>query len=409
MGRFGLASTDGSATLGKTGHGRNGVAGKRANGTGSVGQRSDGRWWARYTDHDREGHPVRRVAYGRTRREVEDKLIEMLRDRNLALVSARRGRGPTVGEYAERWLTTRTTALRPGTAKRYGELVRQHIVPTLGRVPLARLEIARVNDLLAAKLADGLAPRTVHHIRAVLRTMLNAALREGLTPRNVAALADPPRVPQAERVTLTPEQAQRLIEVAQHERDGALWVLALTTGARQGELLGLRWTDYEPTSGALQIAHSLQRVRGELVLTETKTARSRRTVVLPAVAREALTRQRSAQAADQLRAGRAWRNDLGLIFTTPAGRPRDGTVISHQFRSRCPAFGLPTMTFHDLRHSAASLLAAAGVQPRDVQAQLGHSNVLTTLQTYTHVAPSGGALIARVMDAILSDAPGRPG
>ncbi|MHB8322993.1 MAG: tyrosine-type recombinase/integrase [Candidatus Dormibacteria bacterium] len=378
------------------------MAGKRANGTGSVGQRADGRWWARYTARDHDGHAIRRVVYGRTRREAEDKLIGLLRDRNLALVAARRGRGVTVAEYAERWLTTRAAGLRPATARSYGELIRHHVIPALGRVPLARLEIAQVNDLLGAKLAAGLAPRTVHHVRAVLRTMLNAALREGLTPRNVAALADPPRVPQVERVTLTPEQAQRLVEVAHQERDGALWVLALTTGARQGELLALRWPDYDQGSGVVRIAHNLQRVAGELVLAETKTALSRRTVVLPAAARDALARQRSTQAADQLRAGRTWANELGLIFTTPAGRPRDGTVISHQFRLRCRALGLPSMTFHDLRHSAASLLAVAGVQPRDVQAQLGHSNVLTTLQTYTHVATGSGALIAGVMDTILA-------
>lgn len=378
------------------------MAGKRANGTGSIGRRADGRWWARYTARDPEGRPIRRVVYGRTRREAENKLIELLRDRNLALVAVRRGRGPTVGEYAERWLATRSAGLRPATAKRYGELIRQHVVPTLGRTPIARLEIAQVNDLLAAKLREGLAPRSVHHIRAVLRTMLNAALREGLAHRNVAALADPPRTPQVERVTLTPEQAQRLVEVSARERDGALWVLALTTGARQGELLALRWADYDVATGALRITHSLSRVDGELILAETKTARSRRTVVLPAAAREALARQHSAQAADQLRAGRAWGNDLGLIFTTPAGRPRDGTVVSHQFRTRCQGLGLPSMTFHDLRHSAASLLAGAGVQPRDVQAQLGHSNVLTTLQTYTHVAPGGGALIAGALDAILA-------
>lgn len=382
------------------------VAGKRANGTGSVSQRADGRWWARYTARDHDGHPIRKVLYGRTRRDVEDKLIGLLRDRNLALVAARRGRGATVGEYAERWLTTRSDGLRPQTVKRYSELIRQHVIPELGRVPLARLEIPQVNDLLAAKLKEGLAPRTVHHVRAVLRTMLNAALREGLTPRNVASLSDSPRIAQVERVTLTPEQAQRLVEVAHQERDGALWVLALTTGGRQGELLGLRWSDYEPATGALRIAHSLQRVEGALILSETKTATSRRTVVLPAAARDALARQRSAQAADQLRAGRAWANELGLIFTTPAGRPRDGTVISHQFRLRCQALGLPSMTFHALRHSAASLLAVAGVQPRDVQAQLGHSSVLTTLQTYTHVASGSGALIAGVMDAILAGGAG---
>lgn len=385
------------------------MAGKRANGSGSIGRRADGRWWARYTVRTQEGQAVRRVCYGRTRREVEEKLVELLRARNLGLVATRRGRGPTVGEYAERWLAIRPAGLRPATAKRYSELIRGHVVPTMGRSALARLDIAQVNDLLAAKLSEGLSPRTVHHIRAVLRTMLNAALREGLAQRNVAALADPPRVPQVERAFLTRQQAQRLIAAASEERDGPLWVLALTTGARQGELLGLRWDGYDASAGTLRIVHSLHRVAGQLVLAETKTARSRRALVLPSAARAALARQRSTQAADQLRAGRAWANELGLIFTTPAGRPRDGTVVSHQFKLRCQALGLPSLRFHDLRHSAASLLAGAGVQPRDVQAQLGHSNVLTTLQTYTHVTTEAGALIAGAMDEIFADGQAGPG
>jgi integrase len=151
-----------------------------------------------------------------------------------------------------------------------------------------------------------------------------------------------------------------------------------------------------------EISHSLHRVNGELLLTETKTPLSRRTVVLPAVAREALDHQRSAQATDRLRIGPQWGNELGLIFTSPYGLPRDGTTVSHQFKRRSRALGLPELCFHDLRHSAASLLAVAGVQPRDVQAQLGHANILTTLGIYTHVAPGAGAAIAGVMDALLT-------
>lgn len=379
------------------------MAGKRANGAGTIGKRSDGRWWARYTARDREGRPVRRVLYGKTRREVEDALIEALRARNLALVSARRGRGVTIAEYAGRWLTIHSASLRPWTARRYGELLNQHVIPSLGRVPLARLEIAQVNDLLAAKLAAGLAPRTVHHIRAVLRTMCSAAVREGLAPRNVAALADPPRVQTKERTTLNPEQARQLADVAKDERDGPLWILALTTGARQGELLALRWADCDLGRRALRITHSLHRVDGQLALAETKTPRSRRTVGLPVIALEALGRQRSTQAEEQLRAGQRWANELGLVFTTPTGQPRDGTQVTYQFRARCAkVLGLPKLRFHDLRHSAASLLAHAGVQPRDVQAQLGHSNVLTTLGVYTHVPEGGGARIAGVMDSLMT-------
>jgi len=385
------------------------MAGKRANGAGSVGRHPDGRWWARYTTHDAEGRPVRKAVYGQTRRQVEDQLVALLRDRNLGLVSARRGRGPTVAAYADRWLTTRVSSLRPWTAQRYEELLRLHVCPTLGRVPLARLEIAAVNDLLAAKRAAGLAPRTVHHVRAVLRTLLNAALREGVVTRNVAAWSDPPRVPHVERVTLAPAQAQRLVEAAHTERDGTIWTLALATGARQGELLGLTWDDYDEAARTLRIRHALNRVDGLLTLVDTKTPSSRRVVVVAPVVAEALARQRTAQAADQLRAGPRWRNARGLIFTTTLGAPRDGTVVSHQLRLRCRALGLPLVRFHDLRHTTATLLSGAGVQPRDVQAALGHANITTTLAIYTGVTPGGAGLVVAAMEAILTGTPARSG
>ncbi len=385
------------------------MAGKRANGMGSVGRRSDGRWEGRYSIRDADGRLVRRHVYGRTRREVEDRLVELLQDRNLGLVATRRGRGPTVAAYADRWLTTRASGLRPWTARRYAELLRLHVVPTLGHVPLARLDIAAVNDLLAAKRAAGLAPRTVHHVRAVLRTMLNAALREGVVHRNVAALADPPRVPHVERVTLTPDQARELVEAAEAERDGALWIVALATGARQGELLGLSWADYDEATRTLRIRHALHRVEGQLTLVETKTARSRRVVGVPPVAAEALARQRAAQAGDQLRTGPRWANARDLIFTTTLGEPRDGTVVTHKLQLRCRELGLPGLRFHDLRHTAATLLSGAGVQPRDVQAALGHANITTTLAVYTGVTPGGGALVASAMEAILTGTPARSG
>lgn len=381
------------------------MAGKNANGSGTVGKLKDGRWQARYVVKDANGQPVRRALYGRTRADAEAKLVAVLRDRNLGLISARRGRGPTLGEYAERWLPIHSMGLRPLTATRLDRLIRRHVLPSLGPLPLGRLEIAQVNDLLAAKLRAGFAPGTVRNIRAGLRTMLNSAVREGFVVRNAAALSDAPRMTQVDRVTLSPEQARTLVEAARTHRDGALWVLALSTGARQGELLALRWSDYEVDTGRIRIAHSLQRIDGKVVLAETKTNRSRRTVVLPGVAREALARQRAAQAVDRLRAGEGWRDDFGLVFTTVRGLPRDGSAILRGFKSECRALGLPPLSFHDLRHSAASLLALAGVQPRDVQSLLGHANVYLTLQTYTAVSPGSSAAIAGVMDAILSQPP----
>ena len=376
------------------------MAGRRANGSGTVGKLPDGRWQGRYTAHDGDGRALRRAVYGRTRREAEDRLIDAVRDRNHQAIMYTRGRGPTLASYLEGWLAGAAVRCRPRTVERYRGLLRQHVIPALGTVPLARLEVRQVNALLAAKLADGHAPRSVHHLRAVLRAALSAAVREGLVTRNVAQLADPLRVPEREPTVLTTSQARRLIAAAATERDGQLWVLALATGARQGELLGLHWDDYNPEQSELQIARTLQRVRGAWVFGEPKTTRSHRTLLLPPVAVAALARQRTQQLTDRLSAGPAWQDSDGLIFTTATGSPREGTHVTKVFQRSCAALGLPRVRFHDLRHTTATVLAAAGVPVRDVQDQLGHSTVLTTLATYVHVVPEARRALADTIDSI---------
>jgi len=377
------------------------VAGRRANGSGTVGKLSDGRWQGRYTAHDGDGRPLRRAVYGKTRREAEDRLIDALRARNHQAIMYTRGRGPTVASYLEGWLTGAAVRCRPRTVERYRGLLQQHVIPALGTVPIARLEVRQVNALLAAKLAEGHAPRSVHHLRAVLRAALSAAVREGVLTRNVAALADPPRVPEREPTILTASQARRLIAATATERDGQLWVLALATGARQGELLGLRWDDYDPQSSELRIARTLQRVRGAWVIGEPKTTRSHRTLLLPPVAITALAQQRAQQLTERLAAGPEWQDGDGLIFTTATGSPREGTHVTKVFQRTCIAMGLPRIRFHDLRHTTATVLAAAGIPVRDVQDQLGHSTVLTTLGTYIHVVPEARRAVADALDAVL--------
>lgn len=378
------------------------MAGRRANGRGTVARLPDGRWQGRYTVHDGDGRALRRAVYGKTKREAEDRLIDVLRDRNHQAIMFTRGRGPTVASYLEGWLTGVAVRCRPRTFERYRGLLRHHVIPALGAVPLTRLEVRQVNSLLAAKLAEGQAPQSVHHLRAVLRAALSAAVREGLVTRNVAALADPPRVPERVATVLTAAQARQLVAAAATARDGPLWVLALATGARQGELLGLRWDDYSPETKELRISRTLQRLRGEWVVGETKTARSRRTLILPPVAVAALTRQRTQQLTDRLSAGPGWQDSGGLIFTTATGAPREGTHVTKVFQRSCAEIGLPRVRFHDLRHTTATVLAAAGIPVRDVQDQLGHSTVLTTLRTYVHAVPEAQRIVASTLDGILT-------
>ncbi|MGH9104935.1 MAG: tyrosine-type recombinase/integrase, partial [Acidimicrobiales bacterium] len=148
--------------------------------------------------------------------------------------------------------------------------------------------------------------------------------------------------------------------------------------------------------------HTLQWARGAWVMAETKTQRSRRTLPLPGLGAAALDRQRAQQAAERLRVGSRWADSWGLIFTTPTGQPRLGTAVTRHFQRQCAGLGLPPMRFHDLRHTAATFLAGAGLPARDVQEHLGHSSVVTTLGIYTHVVAEAGRVVADTLDAILA-------
>jgi integrase len=219
--------------------------------------------------------------------------------------------------------------------------------------------------------------------------------------RNVVSLSDSIPVPRAATASLTPEQARLLVESAQEAREGPLWILALATGLRQSEALGLTWTDVDLDARTLRVERVLERVRDEYVLAEPKTQLSRRTLVLPAVAVEALTRQKAGQAAERLLAGRRWTGKWELVFTTTTGAPIDGVSLTKRFQRHLAELGLPRIRFHDLRHSAASLLAASGAGPADVMGLLGHSNVATTMNVYTHGLSAAQQAMAAEMDRVL--------
>jgi integrase len=240
---------------------------KRGNNEGTISKRSDGRWQARLTQENGR----RKYFYARTRQEVARLLTTGLRDRDRGLPVV--GEKQTVGEYLTHWLATSKHRVKPRTHQRYGELLRVHAVPALGKVPLARLTPQQVQALYTTKLNEGLSQTTVRHLHAVLRTAISHAERQGLVPRNVVALTNPPRMRRPEMRTLTAEQAQTLLAAAQGNRLAALYVLALTTGMRQGELLALRWRDVDLDSATLRVTATLQTTQKGLMF-----AKPRRTV-----------------------------------------------------------------------------------------------------------------------------------
>jgi integrase len=204
-----------------------------------------------------------------------------------------------------------------------------------------------------------------------------------------------------EVVSLSPAQTRTFLEAAQGDRFESLYVLALTTGMRLGELLGLRWQDVDLAAHMLQVRHTLLRLRDGLQLTEPKTARSRRRVALGASAVDSLRLHRSRQAAARLRLGQVW-EDNDLVFANEIGKPVEaGNLLRRSFWPLLAKAELPRIRFHDLRHTAATLLLQQGVHPKVVSELLGHSSIGLTLDTYSHVLPDMQQQAVAAMDRLL--------
>ncbi len=364
---------------------------RRGHGDGTIFQRKNGTWVAEISLGPGAG---RRTFYGKQRREVQERLTAALREHQLGLSA--KGKRVTTGQALTTWLDQiARPKVRPSTFTRYRGLVELHLVPSIGRIPLEKLTPRDVQAMLNAKAAGGMAPRSVHHLRAVLRTALNQAVRWGDVPRNVAALTDPPRVEEKPVAVLDAAQAAQLLAAVAGEPLEALYTVALALGLRQGEALALRWQDIDLEGRQLHVRHGLQRIDGKLQLVETKTARSGRSITMPAAVVAALRQHQLRQVKADLRI------DGGFVFAHSDGSPLDGSVVTHQFQKLLKRAGMPRMRFHDLRHGCASLLLAQGISARVVMETLGHSTITTTMNIYGHVMPSLRQEAADAMDRVL--------
>ena len=359
------------------------MAKRRGNSEGSITQRADGRWMARLSLPD----GTRKAVYGKTKAEAIKRLQAAQRTiaQGLPLGNERE----TVAAWLKTWLTAAEGRTRPRTAQRYQQIVRLHLTPRLGHIRLTWLTPADVERAMREAAEAGQSPQSVAHHRAVLRSALNAAMKHGLVGRNVAALADAPHIPEREYEATTPTKARAIFQAVKGDRLEAFVTIALACGLREGEALGARWNDVNLDDGTLSIQRTLQRIHGEWQFLEPKTKRSRRTISLPAPVVQALREHRARQIAERLLGGPAWDSERWghLVFTNEVGGPLDRSTVLHHFHRVLTRAGLPKMRVHDLRHGAASLMAALGVPPRVAMEVLGHSQIATTMNRYTHVAP----------------------
>lgn len=397
--------------------------GKRGQNEGSIVQRKDGLYMARLTIPAADsptGKAQRKTFYGSTAAEARAKLREAQRklEDDLPVTTNR----VLLKTYLKQWLEE---SVRPSVAPRtydsYASLIKNHIEPAIGSHALGRLTADHVQRMMNAQLKSGLSPRTVQYTQAVLRKALSQAMKRGKVSRNVATLVDPPKSVHHDPTFLTPEDAQRLLDTVKEDRLQALYTVALSIGLRQGEALGLSWNDIDLVTGRVTVRRQLQRLAKPtpaesvpdekkpkltaLVLSEPKTAASRRTIPLPRLAVDQLIAHRAMQDVERQAFGERWTKwggYGGLVFCTPLGTPVEATNLTRQFKAHLKTAGIPeTLRWHDLRHSCATLMLAAGVNSRVVMETLGHSQISMTMNVYAHALPDAKQDAADRMDRLL--------
>ncbi|AKX94603.1 putative prophage phiRv2 integrase [Moorella thermoacetica] len=373
---------------------------RRGHGEGTVYQRPDGRWTAQITvGIDHEGKQRRLTLYGKSKKEVLEKLTQALyQQQNGGFIEPSK---ITVEQWLNRWLTDYAKPhLRQSTWESYETVLRLHVIPTLGSIPLKKLQPADIQRLYASKLESGLSPTRVRYIHVVLHEAMSQARESGLLLQNPTEAAKPPRHPKKKVQPLNPEQVKRFLETAKQDPLYPAFLLALGTGLRRGEILGLRWQDLDLQKGILQVRQSLIRTREGLKFEEPKTEKSRRQIPLPPSVVAALKRHKAWVNQNKLILGPDY-EDHDLVFPVENGRPRDPKGFAEYFNRLLDKAGLPHIRLHDLRHTHATLLLLEGVHPKVVQERLGHSTVSITLDIYSHILPGLQEKAAERIDGLL--------
>ncbi len=373
---------------------------KNANGEGSIYKRMrDGRpagYAGALSFEGADGATQRVRVYGPTRAAVRAKLAQA-RDR-LDVGAPVKDATRTVAAWLSHWRATTLAASdrKESTRVLYAALCRKHLEPApFGAIPLDKLRASDVEALVLAMRAktkpgvDGsvraLSDSTIRQTYTILRAGLDGAVRDGLLARNPAALIKRPGIERTEAKHLDADDMTAVLKAAEPSRYHAALVLIAATGLRKGEALALRWDRVDMDAGVLKVAATIARVDRALRITEPKTARSRRTVPIPAAVVAMLRRHRTEQKAERLRAGNQW-TDSGLVFTTEFGGPVDPRNLLRVIETAAQTVGVEGVGVHTLRHSAAVDWLEAGVHIKAVADLLGHSSIAITGDVYGHTS-----------------------
>lgn len=377
------------------------MAGRRANGEGTIYPRKDGRWEGAVYLLTVAGTRKRLRVYGTTRAEVHARLTEIKAKGHAGIpVPSLHVR---LADYLDYWLEAIVKPnLRPTTFVRYSVNVRLYIKPSLGKYQLVQLTVPIVQAFLNAHLASGYSIRSAQIVRTALSAALTNAQREELVMRNVARLVKLPSYEPSEVVPWTDDEVRDFLWAARSDQLLVAFLLLALYGLRRGEVLGLRWQDVDFKQSVLRIRQQVLRYGGMLHVGPVKTRASRRDLpLLPAMHAALLFQQRTQRVT--LPDGRTDpANDL--VFATSSGQPIDPQNIGRSFKRICETHGIRRIKLHHLRHTAATILKNLGVPARDTQLILGHSNISTTQQIYQHDNPETRREALRRVEALLAPA-----
>jgi integrase len=280
----------------------------------------------------------------------------------------------TVSEFIDRVMRdVGAHTLRPKTIDSYNFMIDKHIKPEIGELRLNQLRPVHLQSLYSKKLEEGLSKRTVQYIHAVIRRILNQAVKWNLLVRNPTDAVTPPVPSRKTPVTLSDDQVRLFLKSVKGHRWYPIYVLAVATGMREGEILGLRWEDVDLAAGAVSVRQTIQNISGRLSIGEPKSEKSRRTIPLPIFALDVLKNMDKGE---------------GLIFRTSSGNPVSPRNVLRHFQNQLEKLGLPRVTFHSLRHLHATYLLRQNIHPKVVQERLGHATISLTLDTYSHIIPT---------------------
>jgi integrase len=377
---------------------------------GHIRERSPGKWAVILDLHDENGNRRRKWhSFAGTKRQAQQecaRLVTLMTTGNYVEPTRQ-----TVAEFLDEWLAFIKPSVAPKTLERYAEICRKSIAPQIGDVTLAKLKTDRIDAAFSQALQTGrrdgkggLSPRTVHHMRRVLIKALNQAVTWDRLPRNPAQATTPPKVERQKMLAYDAGQTGELLEAMRPTRMFIPTLLAVMCGLRRGEILALRWRHVElgDNMRRLAIVQSAEQTKEGIRYKEPKSGRAR-TVALSSTVVAELKAHRARQAEEQLRLGLRPDAD-SFVVAQLDGSPLQPRSLTHEWIRLIGKTSLPRIRFHDLRHTHASQMLAAGVHPKIASERLGHATIGITLDLYSHVMPGMQADAAEQVDAAIRKA-----